>query len=170
LGVGKYEYKILATDGHRFPQINCKADELPWIIFVDLCLSVGRIFSEETNTNWADMAKILIQLDPAKLSNPDLDIRYLLPDLIVEKSGGRITDSGYDFVGKRSSPSLMLFLRSDDAEAALSVVIEVLQNERILDNDLSDVPVAIEDNEEFRVAYPPNFRGNFQRPAKAKSE
>jgi len=39
---------------------------------------------------------IVIQLDPKLLVNPDADLRYLLPDLIVERSQGSIADDGYD--------------------------------------------------------------------------
>jgi hypothetical protein len=50
------------------------------------------------------MAMVMLQLDPARLSNPDLDIRYALPDLLVERSSGRLTDDGYDYPGDGSAP------------------------------------------------------------------
>ena len=110
------------------------------------------------------MATIIVQLDPAKLRNPDLDIRYALPDLIVERSGGQLTDAGYDYVGEGATPCLLLFLSAEDADALLPVVLEVLKVERVLENDLSDVAVAIEDGEDFRVVHPWGFRGTFRRP------
>jgi hypothetical protein len=33
------------------------------------------------------MPTIYVRLDPRELTNPDLDIRYVLPDFVTEKSG-----------------------------------------------------------------------------------
>jgi hypothetical protein len=106
----------------------------------------------------------MLQLDPAQLSNPDLDIRYVLPNLLVERSSGRLTDDGYDYAGEGSAPCLLLFLRTKDANAAIPGIIEVLKSERVLENDLSCVPVAVEDGEHFRIVHPPGFAGAFRRP------
>jgi hypothetical protein len=108
--------------------------------------------------------RIVIQLDPAQLTNPDLDIRYHLPDILITRSHGRLSDDGYDYVGEGSAPRLQLYLRADDALAALPGIVDVLKTERVLDNDLAGVPVAIEDGEEFRVVHPPGFAGAFPRP------
>jgi hypothetical protein len=110
------------------------------------------------------MATVILQLDPAKLSNPDLDIRYVLPDLIAEQSGGRMKDDGYDYASEGAATLLLLFLSTDDPNASVPVVVEVLRSERVLENDLSDVPVAVEDGDGFRVVHPPEFRGTFRRP------
>ena len=48
------------------------------------------------------MPTIALRLDPRELINPDLDIRYALPDLLVERSGGVLSDDGYDYVGECS--------------------------------------------------------------------
>lgn len=56
------------------------------------------------------MIDIAIRLNPQQLANPDLDIRYLLPDLLAQQSGGQIQDDGYDYVG--SIPFLVVFLRA----------------------------------------------------------
>jgi hypothetical protein len=111
------------------------------------------------------MAKVILQLDPAKLTNPDLDIRYVLPDLLVERSGGRLTDDGYDYVGDGALPHLLLFLRTEDVDSAVPTVVEVLKSEHVLENDLSTVPIAVEDGEKFRVVHLPDFKGDFRRPA-----
>ncbi|HSZ57807.1 MAG TPA: hypothetical protein VK797_19245 [Tepidisphaeraceae bacterium] len=42
------------------------------------------------------IAAIIVQFDAAKLDNPDLDIRYVLPDLLVSRAGGLRSDGGYD--------------------------------------------------------------------------
>jgi hypothetical protein len=114
------------------------------------------------------MPSIIVQLDPNKLANPDLDIRYVLPDLLVAKSAGRLIDDGYDYVetpGDGPGNSFMLlFLRTEDVSAALPGVIATLQSERVLGNDLSAVPVAVEDDQGFRVVHPEHFAGEFRRP------
>lgn len=110
------------------------------------------------------MATIVIQLDPSRLANPDLDIRYQLPDMLIAQSDGQLSDDGYDYVGDDSQPCLQLYLYADDAVAAIPTVIEVLKTEQILENDLSDVPVAIDDGVEFRIVHPPGFVGVFPRP------
>jgi hypothetical protein len=112
----------------------------------------------------AEPIAALLQLDPARLSNPDLDIRYVLPDLLIERSAGRLTDDGYDYAGEGSAPCLLLFLRTDDVSAAIPGVIEVLKSERVLENDLSCIPVAVEEGDQFRVVHPPGFEGSFRRP------
>ena len=115
------------------------------------------------------MTTIILQLDPSKLSNPDADIRYALPDLIVERSQVRVTDNGYDYAddgAAAAAPYLLLFLQTDDdnADAAAASVVALLQSERLLENDLSGVPVAIEDGTgELRVVHPSDFRGTFHR-------
>ncbi|HSZ58350.1 MAG TPA: hypothetical protein VK797_21980 [Tepidisphaeraceae bacterium] len=43
------------------------------------------------------MVTIIVQLDAAKLDNPDLDIRYVLPDLLLSRAGGLLSDGGYDY-------------------------------------------------------------------------
>jgi hypothetical protein len=109
------------------------------------------------------VATIILQLDPARLSNPDLDIRYHLPDLLITRSSGRLSDDGYDYSSDRLAPFLLLFLHTDDPDAVISVVIDVLKSERVLGNDLSQVPVAVEDGDDFRVVHPPGFSGTFDR-------
>jgi hypothetical protein len=73
-------------------------------------------------------------------------------------------DDGYDYSGEGATPCLLLFLRAEDPDASFPVVLDVLKTERVLENDVSEVPVAIEDGEEFRVVHPPGFRGTFRRP------
>jgi len=114
------------------------------------------------------MATVILQLDPAKLSNPDLDIRYVLPDLLIARSDAQLSDDGYDYVGEGSQPCLQLYLHADDAVAAITSVIELLKAERVLGNDLSHVPVAIEDGEEFCIVHPPGFVGAFPRPSSGR--
>ena len=44
------------------------------------------------------MQTIIITLDSRKMDNPDLDIRYILPDRIDEYTEGQITDNGFDYI------------------------------------------------------------------------
>lgn len=112
------------------------------------------------------MATLILQLDPAKLCNPDLDIRYRLPDLLIERSGGRLADGGYEYAGDGAAPYLLLFLDTEDPDGALPAVIKVITSERVLENDLSAVPVAVEDGKQFRVVHPPDFDDTFLRPGR----
>ena len=106
------------------------------------------------------MASIQIRLDPGRLENPDLDIRYLLPDLLTERSGGGITDDGYDYVGKENY--LVLFLQTGEVDSAVACVVDVIENTRILGNDLRPAAVvALERDGARRVVYPPGFEGPF---------
>jgi hypothetical protein len=76
---------------------------------------------------------IALQLDPTLLDNPDLDIRYQLPDLLLERSNGLIQDNAYDYVG---DSLLTLFLETTDVDAALVHILDVINNVRLLENDL----------------------------------
>ncbi len=43
------------------------------------------------------MSSIIIVLNPAKLENPDADLRYDIPDTIEEITEGDIQGDGYDY-------------------------------------------------------------------------
>jgi len=116
------------------------------------------------------VATIILQLDPARLSNPDLDIRYVLPDLLIANSSGGLSDDGYDYGGDGPAPHLFIFLRTDEPHAAVGVVVDFLKSERVLENDLSEVLVAVEDGDHFRVVHPPGFSGMFHRPRRGIDE
>src|SRR5262245_44089424 len=108
----------------------------------------------------AGMTTLIVRLDPQLLANPDLDIRYELPDLLAERSGGVIRDDGYDYVGEQ--PLLVLFLKASELEPALACVLDVIENVRVLDNDLRMAAVVAVEREGVReVVYPPRFRGPF---------
>ena len=80
------------------------------------------------------MQTIVIVLNAAKLENPDLDIRYTLPERIEEHTGGIIKDNGYDYI---SNSELGLWLGSDDCEADAEKVIGLIRSEKFCGNDLS---------------------------------
>jgi hypothetical protein len=106
------------------------------------------------------MHTIVLRLDPGRMDNPDLDIRYVLPDLLSERSAGVITDDGYDYVGDR--PYLVLFLKVTVLEPAVACVRDVIENVRVLDNDLRPAIVAaVEHEDRHEVIYPAGFDGPF---------
>jgi hypothetical protein len=118
------------------------------------------------------MHTIILKLDPEGLENPDLDLRYKLPDLLVERSGRRIEDDGYDYARDGYYPPgnapLLLFLKASDLEAALKCIIDVVENTRVLGNDLrKGVVVAVGRRaghpEGDQVVYPPNYEDYFFR-------
>ncbi|MDE5563901.1 MAG: hypothetical protein K2I93_02000 [Oscillospiraceae bacterium] len=82
------------------------------------------------------MQTIIIVLDSKKMKNPDLDIRYTLPDRIDEYTNHQITDNGYDYV---SDSELGLWLETDDANKNVGKVIELIKMGTFLDNDLSEI-------------------------------
>ena len=104
------------------------------------------------------MPTIVLRLDPRMFNNPDLDIRYLLPDLLAARSGGVITDDGYDYLHPPDGPPfLILFLNASNI-CTLAHVFDVIEDVRLLDNDLRQgVVVAVERKAGPEIAYPPGF-------------
>ena len=82
------------------------------------------------------MQTIIIVLDSTKMSNPDLDICYSLPDRIEALTDGRVRDNGYDYL---SGTEIGIWLETEDAEANVEDILELMKFETILDNDLSKV-------------------------------
>jgi hypothetical protein len=106
------------------------------------------------------MPTILVRLDPRRLDNPDLDVRYALPDLIHEKSCGLVMDDGYDYVG--DVPYLLLFLKTENVEQGLPWVLSVLEHDESLGNDfLRAAVVAVERDGKKVIEYPKNYQGFF---------
>ena len=96
--------------------------------------------------------KIIISLDPEKLSNPNADLRYDLPDKIEELSDNRITDSGYDYDNKNI---MYVFMESKNIEQEkiknkISQAVKDMsigeEASKILIEDLSGLPEEILDN------------------------
>lgn len=112
---------------------------------------------------------IVIRLDPRKLANPDLDLRYVLPERLTERSGGALRAAGYDYAG--APPFLLIFMAADRPEDALGAALDLVRTEEILGNRLSAAAVvAVADPDgvhvapevgAVRVAYPPGFSGAF---------
>ena len=86
------------------------------------------------------MQTIIVVLSPEKLANPDLDLRYLIPDRLEEVTKGDIKDNGYDYIDREDAeaPQLGIWLETADAAAAWPRVLELFRRERFLDNDLAE--------------------------------
>ena len=82
------------------------------------------------------MAAIVISMDSRKMQNPDLDIRYTLPDRIEAWSEGAVTDDGYDYVDE-AGHILGVWLETEDTEAWWPRIVALLKAERFEGNDLS---------------------------------
>ena len=80
------------------------------------------------------MQTIIITLNSDKMDNPDLDIRYVLPDRIDEYTEGAVTDNGYDYL---DGDIMGLWLETDDAAGNVEKVIRLIESEEILENDLT---------------------------------
>lgn len=88
------------------------------------------------------MPAIVISMDSRKMENPDLDIRYLLPDRIEEWSRGAVNDDGYDYVDGEGH-ILAVWLETEDAESWWPRVVELLKTERFCENDLSETALVL---------------------------
>ncbi len=80
------------------------------------------------------MQTIIIVLEPKKMENPDLDIRYLLPERIEEITEGMVRDNGYDYLPNND---LGIWLDAEEANKNAKSIIHLIKTERISDNDLS---------------------------------
>ena len=103
------------------------------------------------------MQTIIIVLDPKKMENPDLDVRYLLPERIEEITEGTVRDNGYDYL---PDASMGIWLDTEEADKNVKSVIDLIRSERISDNDLlsaAEIYVSEEncaDLEKCRKVYP----------------
>lgn len=80
------------------------------------------------------MQTIIITLDSRKMDNPDLDIRYILPDRIDEYTDGQITDNGFDYI---TGDIMGIWLDTENVSENFDKVVSLIESEEILDNDLS---------------------------------
>jgi hypothetical protein len=82
------------------------------------------------------MPLVLIRLDPGRMENPDTDLRYVVPNRLAEVSSGILTDSGFDY--EEGTDAMLIYLSTENLDAALPFVIELLENEMIYENRLAD--------------------------------
>ena len=100
------------------------------------------------------MPTVTIQLNPDLLKNPDLDIRYELPEKIAASSDLLLSDDGYDY--GRTTSRLTIFMFTKDLAAAVAFVLKFLEAE-IMGNHLLQqgviVASATSDHCEFEQDY-----------------
>lgn len=113
------------------------------------------------------MGTIAIKLNPEKLENADLDLRYLIPDRIEEVTKERVQDNGYDYSSDGTN-SIIIFMTSENPEEDAITVLEILKKEKFLENDIyKSGIIAIadgdgEDENEYRVIHPNNYDEEFK--------
>ena len=107
------------------------------------------------------MSLIAIKLNPERLSNCNADIRYILPDLIIARSGGVASDGGYDYAG--DPPDMYIFLETDDVPRVLAELVSIVENEEVLGNHLSRAAeIGVHDGASWKGVYPAG--GSFTLP------
>lgn len=105
------------------------------------------------------MQTIIITLDPADLVNPDLDLRYCIPERIEEASNGIIQDNGYDYIDVeegQSGPLMGIWLKTETAEENWPVIEKLFQQEKFKGNDLSrsaKIYISENDTEDLENCY-----------------
>jgi len=111
------------------------------------------------------MAQIRFALDSEKMPNPDLDIRYLLPERLAALPDSSMTDNGYDY-SDDDPPLLMIFVNSDVPDADVERSIGYLSANPLLDNDvLAAVVISTsEDGGNWRQVYPSAWPPDTVRP------
>lgn len=107
------------------------------------------------------MGTIAIKLNPEKLENADLDLRYLIPDRIEELTKGKVQDDGYDYSSDETN-SIIIFMKSENPEEDVKCVLEILRSEKFLNNDIYEVGViAINNGQKYKVIHPEKYDGEF---------
>lgn len=69
------------------------------------------------------MPRVAIRIDPRLLQNPDTDVRYELPDVIANSSGGSIRDDGYDY---EADDVMVVYLDVGEREQAVALIERLL--------------------------------------------
>ncbi|CAN7775460.1 hypothetical protein LJR084_007857 [Variovorax sp. LjRoot84] len=82
------------------------------------------------------MPAILIRLDPARLANPDLDLRYDIPERLAQASGGLVKSSGFDY--EDCTDAMLIYLSTSSVTEAMRFVVAMLDDEVVHGNRLAD--------------------------------
>ena len=86
------------------------------------------------------MQTIIVLLNPGRLENPDMDLRYSVPDRIEEVSNNVIQSNGYDFVDAEDGqpgPLMGIWLETENASENWPIISNLFQEEKFIGNDLS---------------------------------
>lgn len=82
-----------------------------------------------------------ITLDPTKLSNPDADLRYLIPDKVSAISGRKISDNGYDY--DEEDRMIICLASTDLSEASIRQYLQKVFIELGLEPEALTVKVGV---------------------------
>jgi hypothetical protein len=101
------------------------------------------------------MARLRIALDPSKLANPDLDLRYVLPDALCAIPDCGLQDDGFDY-SDDSPPLLLIYLTSDAPDKDAELAVRFLRSNAVLENNLLDAAtVCVTNNDtDWRQVFP----------------
>lgn len=101
------------------------------------------------------MGQIRFDLNPAKLSNPDLDIRYQLPGRLAAIPEGTMTENGYDY-SDDEPPVLMVFVNSVQPDTDVELAVRFLSISTVLENKVLDAATIFtsDNEEEWKQRYP----------------
>jgi hypothetical protein len=103
---------------------------------------------------------VVLRIDPRRLTNPSWSLRHELADVLFERSGALIRNSGYN--KSSDGQALLLYLRAERLMESLPCIEEVIEHTRVLDNDLRPaVVVSVQRPGGYDVVYPPGFAGEF---------
>ncbi len=99
------------------------------------------------------MGHIAIKLDPAKLKNPDADLRYRVPDLVAEYTDDSVIDDGYGYDDRNI---MTIFLRCSTPADRVHEVIAILRQHQVCDNALLETAIigVSDDSSTFKIVYP----------------
>lgn len=101
--------------------------------------------AEKVKTSQSEIYKtIIIKLDSRRLENPDLDIRYVLPERIEEFTNKKVLDNGYDYL---TNTEILIFLKTNEL-GEIWPIYKLFKEEKICDNDLSKCSEMYVSNEE----------------------
>lgn len=82
------------------------------------------------------METIILKLNPNVLTNPDLDLCYVVPEEIESLSNGLIMDNGYDYLEEINN-TIGIWMKAECAKESYLDIIEILKKHLFLENDLS---------------------------------
>ena len=85
------------------------------------------------------MVTFVVVVDPARLVNPDTDLRELIPELIESYSAGTVQSDGW---GYAADDAMHLFFRASSREQGLQQICAALKSTPVLGNDLSTTTIA----------------------------
>lgn len=91
------------------------------------------------------------------MENPDLDIRYEIPDRVAEYTNGAVFDEGFDYI---DGDALVIYLGMP-SEEQIAKILNFLRDEEFCGNRiLNCAKVGLDSGSGFRTIYPADFDGD----------